>query len=66
MSTPPPAWRKSSYSVNTGQCVELADTGCDVLVRDSKHPEQGHFTLAHSELAAFITGVKAGEFDHLH
>jgi hypothetical protein len=65
MTNPAPAWRKSSYSTNTGDCVELADAGAEVLLRDSKHPDQGHFSFTRSELAAFVAGAKAGEFDDL-
>jgi Domain of unknown function (DUF397) len=30
-------WRKSSYSGNGGNCVEVADRGNSVLVRDTKN-----------------------------
>jgi hypothetical protein len=60
-------WRKSSYSANsTGDCVELAVLpDGQVGLRDSKHPERGHLTFTRSELLAWITDVKAGEFDDL-
>lgn len=58
-------WRKSSFSSAGNDCVELAQIGDTVLLRDSKHPEQGHFIFTRSELAAFIAGAKAGEFDDL-
>jgi hypothetical protein len=60
-----PTWRKSSYSSGSDNCVELADVNVAVLVRDSKHPEQGHFTFTRTEIAAFVAGVKAGQFDGL-
>jgi hypothetical protein len=60
-----PVWRKSSYSDAGPNCVELADAGDDVFLRDSKNPDQGHFTFTSAEIAAFVAGVKAGEFDHL-
>lgn len=60
-----PNWRKSSYSSNNNNCVELADAGDTVLLRDSKHPEAGHFTFTRSELAALIAGAKAGEYDDM-
>jgi hypothetical protein len=66
MTTPPaPTWRKSSYSVNGAQCVELADAGAEVLLRDSKDPDQGFFAFTRPEMAAFVAGVKAGEFDDM-
>jgi Domain of unknown function (DUF397) len=34
-------WRKSSYSGNGGNCVEVADPGSRVLVRDTKQAGQG-------------------------
>ncbi|MEV0069800.1 DUF397 domain-containing protein [Amycolatopsis sp. NPDC050768] len=37
-------WRKSSYSPNAGDCVEVA-TDCDVHVRDTKDREAGHITV---------------------
>jgi hypothetical protein len=65
MTKPAPNWRKSSYSTDTPNCVELADAGAEILLRDSKNPDQGHFTFTRAEIAAFVAGVKAGEFDDL-
>jgi len=31
-------WKKSSYSGNSGNCVEVVDLGQAVAVRDSKNP----------------------------
>lgn len=59
------SWRTSSFSVNATACVEVADAGNGVFVRDSKQPDQGHLTFTRAELAAFISGCKAGEFDDL-
>lgn len=55
-------YRKSSASADTGNCVEVAK-GTEILVRDSKDKAGPvlHFTTA--EWAAFLAGVKAGEFD---
>jgi hypothetical protein len=33
------AWRKSTYSNNGGDCVEVTRTGLAVAVRDSKNPD---------------------------
>lgn len=61
------AWRKSSFSgTGGGDCVELAPLpGGGVALRDSKHPEAGHLTFTRAELAAWIAGARAGEFDDL-
>jgi hypothetical protein len=63
--TQEPIWRKSTFSDNGPNCVEFADSGDTVLLRDSKHPDQGFFTFTRAEIAAFVAGVKAGEFDDL-
>lgn len=60
-----PTWRKSSYSAGGNNCVELADAGATILLRDSKHPEQGHFTFTKAEITTFIRRAKTGEFDDL-
>jgi hypothetical protein len=60
-----PTWRKSSYSAGAQQCVELADTGTAILVRDSKHPDHGHLALTPVALAALVDTARAGTLDHL-
>lgn len=60
------AWRKSSASNPTGNCVELAalaDGG--VAVRNSRHPDGPALVYTRAEIAAFLLGVRAGEFDDL-
>jgi hypothetical protein len=56
-------WRKSSYSSSNGQCVEVASAGPVIAVRDSKDPGGPVLLCSPAEMAAFITGVKDGEFD---
>lgn len=51
-------WRKSSYSANAQNCVEI---GRGVGVRDSKAPAT-HLTVAPSSWCAFLLSVKAGRF----
>jgi uncharacterized protein DUF397 len=56
-------WRKSSLSTTNG-CVEVAFVGDRVAVRDSKQQGRGpvlEFTAV--EWAAFLGGVRGGEFD---
>jgi len=57
-------WHKSTRSGASGDCVEVADNLPNVVaVRDTKDPDGGMLVFAQSEWAAFIGGVKAGEFD---
>jgi hypothetical protein len=56
-------WQKSSYSMGSGNCVEGASAGDRVLLRDSKNPDGEVMSFPKAEFAAFIKGIKAGEFD---
>jgi len=58
------AWTKSSFSSgNTDNCVEARLTEGGVEVRHSKHPDVLTITYTSDEWAAFLDGVKGGEFD---
>ncbi|WP_241741241.1 DUF397 domain-containing protein [Streptomyces sp. L2] len=57
-------WRKSSYSEQSGNCLELAVLDGQVLVRESDDPAVV-VTTTRAKLAAFLAGAKAGEFDDL-
>lgn len=47
-----------------GGCVSVTLTRGEVLVRDAKHPMLSPtLQFTHEEWAAFVKGVKAGEFD---
>jgi hypothetical protein len=52
-------WRKSSYSGNTGNCVEVGVARPVVAVRDSKDPGT-ELAFAPDEWQAFALKVKAG------
>jgi hypothetical protein len=54
---------KSSRSSGDGQCVEMADLGDAVAVRDSKDPNGPVLLFTPGEWAAFLTGARDGEFD---
>ncbi|OLT13507.1 hypothetical protein BJF78_22195 [Pseudonocardia sp. CNS-139] len=57
-------WRKSSYSGDNGNCVELAVVADGrVAMRDSKAPAGGMLVLTPADLREFVVGVRAGEFD---
>lgn len=58
-------FKKSSASQRPdSECVEVAHTADGGrAVRDSKNPDSGTQFYTPGEWAAFLTGVKAGEFD---
>ncbi|MFC5666624.1 DUF397 domain-containing protein [Kitasatospora misakiensis] len=59
----PVHWRKSSYSNNGGNCVEIApDLPGIVPVRDSKDPSGPVLTFPTSAWRAFVTAVQTDEF----
>ena len=56
-------WRKSSFSTTNG-CVEVAVVGDRIAVRDSKQRGRGPvLEFTEVEWAAFLNGVRGGEFD---
>ncbi|MDH6113249.1 hypothetical protein P3T36_001866 [Kitasatospora sp. MAP12-15] len=59
-------WVKSSYSQSGGACIEWAPSKIGRLgavpVRDSKDPSGPALAFPTSAFAAFIAGVKAGDF----
>ncbi|MFB6875147.1 DUF397 domain-containing protein [Streptomyces sp. NPDC056323] len=66
MTTESPRWFKSSYSNNGGACVEVAANLVGsfgiVPVRDSKSPSGPVLNTSPTAFAAFVAGVKDGEF----
>ncbi|MCI0687826.1 MAG: DUF397 domain-containing protein [Sporichthyaceae bacterium] len=58
------SWRKSSACMVPNEtCVEVEIRDDDVLVRHSADPQGPLIGYSHDEWAAFIAGVKDGEFD---
>jgi len=51
-------WKKSSYSGNSGNCVEVAQLGSAVTVRDSKDPEGAVLVVSCDGWRAFLIGAK--------
>jgi Domain of unknown function (DUF397) len=58
-------WLKSSVSMASGACVEIAVAGNFVALRDSKNPTVAPFYFTRTEMLAFLDGAKRGEFDHV-
>jgi uncharacterized protein DUF397 len=61
--TPPTrlAWRKSSYSSDSGNCVEVAPTSGVVAVRDSKDPDGPVLWFGADTWRRFVDAVRTGE-----
>ncbi|MFI1190725.1 DUF397 domain-containing protein [Streptomyces californicus] len=59
-------WRKSSKSsgVEGNNCLELAEHGGEILLRESDNPDVVVRTTR-TKLRAFLGGAKEGEFDDL-
>lgn len=56
-------WTKASRSGAAGHCVEVATYNDGVAFRNSNDPEAGALAFTGPEFAAFVDGVKKGEFD---
>ena len=56
-------WRKSSYSGNSGNCVEVANLGHAVAVRDSKDPNGPKLILTLDGWLTFARSMTTGTYD---
>lgn len=57
--TPRSAWRKSTYSSSQGDaCVELADLGEVVGVRDSKDPDGPKLAISRADFRTLMADLK--------
>ncbi|MBC3991042.1 DUF397 domain-containing protein [Streptomyces buecherae] len=58
-------WQRSSFCGGGGNnCIETLPQNGLVLMRESQDPE-AIISVTPEQLAAFIQGAKAGEYDHL-
>ncbi|GLU48380.1 DUF397 domain-containing protein [Nocardiopsis ansamitocini] len=53
-----PEFRKSSYSAQDQDCVEVADLDRAAALRDSQHPGHGHLAFPVAEWSAFLTTAR--------
>jgi hypothetical protein len=60
----PVQWRKSTASNPNGNCVELAEVADGIVaMRNSRYPAGPVVTCSRAAIAAFVCGVRDGEFD---
>ena len=50
-------WRKASYSMNNGACVEIAISS-DIAIRDSTDPDGPHLNFTARAFDVFTAKVK--------
>jgi hypothetical protein len=55
-------WFKSSFC-GSGACVEVAIAGEAIRMRDGKAPSEPFLAFSRDSWAAFVSGVRSGEFD---
>lgn len=55
------AWRKSSYSDHNGDCVELAETGDVVSLRDSKDLHGPVVSVDRRTMTTFVCALTDGQ-----
>ncbi|MEJ8670067.1 DUF397 domain-containing protein [Streptomyces sp. NPDC093982] len=48
-------WKKSSYSPDGSNCVEIATTPTTIHIRDSKNPTGPHLTLRPTAWTGFLS-----------
>jgi hypothetical protein len=59
----PALWRKSTRSSSQAACIEVANLGGQLAVRDSKNPTGHALMFTTAAWTAFTTGIRTGEFD---
>ncbi|MFJ6985652.1 MULTISPECIES: DUF397 domain-containing protein [unclassified Streptomyces] len=54
------AWRKSSYSSHNGDCVEVAELGEAMALRDSKNARGPVVSVSRQAMAVFVGALAGG------
>ncbi|WP_432198550.1 DUF397 domain-containing protein [Streptomyces sp. bgisy027] len=54
-------WKKSSYSPDASNCVEIAGTPTTIHIRDSKSPTGPHLSIRPAAWASFHTPAIAAK-----
>ena len=54
-------WRKSSYSGGANDCVEVAELGAYVAVRDSKRVELRPLVFGWGSMRVLVAGLVTGD-----
>jgi hypothetical protein len=62
-STPELEWRKSSYSVANGNCVEVVAVPGAVMVADTAEPTRHMLRYSSQGWRRFVTAVRGGQFE---
>ena len=55
-------FQKSKRCPPVGGCLEVANDGDVIYIRDSKNPEQ-MITVSRADWETFLSGAKDGDFD---
>lgn len=58
-------WRKSSASIGTSNCAEIAAVGRQVAIRQNTDPTGPALLMRREEFAGFVAAARAGEYDDL-
>ncbi|WP_117211823.1 DUF397 domain-containing protein [Allorhizocola rhizosphaerae] len=56
------SWRKSTKCESSG-CVEVAEAGQMILVRDSKNPHGPTLSFTRSSWRDFVAAIRDGAYD---
>ncbi|QGN46422.1 DUF397 domain-containing protein [Micromonospora sp. WMMD558] len=63
MDLPRSAWRKSTRSGSSGNCVEVARRPWTVMVRDSKDRQGPLLSFTPGDWSGFMGALKTGQFE---